>query len=33
VKVSTFDGGRGDQLADRLVANMLPFMASSLGAS
>jgi S-formylglutathione hydrolase FrmB len=30
VTVSTFDGGHEDQLADRLVTHMLPFMASAL---
>jgi S-formylglutathione hydrolase len=30
VAVSTFDGGHEDQLADRLVTHMLPFMASAL---
>jgi S-formylglutathione hydrolase FrmB len=33
VTVATFDGGHGDQLADRLVAHMLPFMASTLQSS
>jgi S-formylglutathione hydrolase len=33
VKVATFNGGHGDQLADRLVEHMLPFMATSLETS
>jgi S-formylglutathione hydrolase FrmB len=33
VKVSTFDGGHGDQLADRLVEHMLPFMKTTLQTS